>query len=323
MKIGILGSGLVGATAAYAMVMSGVGRDIVLVDKNAARAQAEADDILHAVPFAHPLRVRAGEIADLAGAHVVVICAGVGQQPGESRLSLLGRNAIIFRQIVPQVLNVTPEAVLIVASNPVDIMTHLTARYAAEFGVPSSRVLGSGTMLDTARFRTLLAQQCGVDPIHVHGYVVGEHGDSAVLAWSAVTVGNVPLEDFCSIRNLCVPDETRCRIDESVRQAADRIIAGKGATYYGVGSALARLVKAIIDDQRAILTVCTPLQDVTGVQDVTVSVPHLVGGSGCLATLPLNLDEDETQALLSSAGLIRQVLTDLDTAVSPPNPLQA
>src|SRR5512145_449561 len=163
MKVGIVGSGLVGATAAYALVMRGVGREIVLVDKNMARAQAEADDILHAVPFAHPLYVRAGDYPDLAGCSVVIITAGVGQKPGETRLQLLERNAAVFRDIVPSILKYAPNAILVVATNPVDIMTHITARYAAQFGVPSSRIVGSGTTLDTARFRALLGRHLGVD----------------------------------------------------------------------------------------------------------------------------------------------------------------
>ena len=174
MKVGVVGSGMVGATAAYALVMRGVGREIVLVDKNAGRAAAEADDIRHAVPFAHALEVRAGDYADLAGCRAVVMCAGVGQKPGETRLQLLRRNAAVFREVVPAVLKHAPEAVVVVATNPVDVMTHLAARYAAEAGVPAGRVFGSGTTLDTARFRTLIGSYCGVDPHHVHGYVVGE-----------------------------------------------------------------------------------------------------------------------------------------------------
>src|SRR5262245_59272425 len=184
MKVGVVGSGLVGATAAYALVMQGVGREIVLVDLNAERAVAEADDIRHAVPFAHPLEVRAGGYEDLAGCRAVVLCAGVGQKPGETRLNLLRRNAAVFREVVPAVLAHAPEAVLVVASNPVDVMTHLAARYATRSGAPPGRVLGSGTTLDTARFRSLIGGHCGVDPHHVHGYVIGEHGDSEVLTWS-------------------------------------------------------------------------------------------------------------------------------------------
>src|SRR5687768_4546199 len=163
MKVGVVGSGLVGATAAYALVMRGVGREIVLVDKNEARAVAEADDLRHAVPFAHALEVRAGNYADLTGCRAVLLCAGVGQKPGEPRLQLLQRNAAVFREIVPEVLKHAPDAVIVVATNPVDVMTHLAARIATEVGVPAGRVFGSGTTLDTARFRSLLGKHCGVD----------------------------------------------------------------------------------------------------------------------------------------------------------------
>ena len=312
MKIGIIGSGLVGATAAYALVMRGVGREIVMVDLNTARAQAEADDISHAVPFAHPLQVRAGDYADLQNAAVVVISAGVGQKPGETRLQLLGRNAAVFQDVVPKVLEHAPNAVLVVATNPVDVMTHLTARYAAAFGVPSSRVIGTGTTLDTARFRSLLGRHLGVDAHHVHAYVLGEHGDSEVLAWSEVGIGGIPLEEFCVTESQVVDDEVKARIDQQVRRAAYSIIEGKGATYYGVGSAIAQIVNVILRDQRAILTVCTPMDEVVGVRDVTVSLPNLVGGRGVLSTCPFPLSPEETEKLRASAQVVRDAISALD-----------
>ncbi len=311
MKVGIVGSGLVGSTAAYALVMRGVGREIVLVDKSAGRAAAEADDIRHAVPFAHALEVRAGGYADLAGCRAVVLCAGVGQKPGETRLQLLRRNTAVFREVVPAVLTHAPEAVVVVATNPVDVMTHLAARFAAEAGVPGGRVFGSGTTLDTARFRTLIGSHCGVDPHHVHGYVVGEHGDSEVLTWSLVTVGGMPLEAFARMRGVDLSDAVRRDIDEKVRRAAYTIISGKGATYYGIGSALARIVDAVLHDQRSILTVCAPAADVAGVNDVTVALPRLVGGCGVIETFPLPLSQTEQDQLRASAGVIRGALDEL------------
>lgn len=313
-KIGIVGSGLVGSTAAYAMVMRGIGREIVLVDKDAQRAQAEADDILHAVPFAHPLQVRAGDYPDLTGSRAVIITAGVSQQPGESRLELLRRNAAIFRQVVPEILAHAPGVVLVVATNPVDIMTHLTARYAAEHGVPSSRIVGSGTTLDTARFRALLGRHLDVDPQHVHSYVVGEHGDSEVLTWSLATVAGMPLEDFCQQRGIDLDEATRQEIEHRVRDAAYQIIAGKGATYYGVGAALARIADVLLRDQRSILTVCTLIGEILGICDVTLSLPHLVGGSGILDTLPLPLNQAEERALQASAEVVCQAIEELDAA---------
>lgn len=312
MKIGIVGSGLVGSTAAYALVMRGVGREIVLVDLSAERAQAEADDILHAVPFANPLEVHAGGYPDLNGCRVVVVTAGVNQRPGESRLELLGRNAKVFQQVIPQVLTYAPDAVLLVATNPVDIMTHLAARYAADYGVPSSRVIGSGTALDTARFRALLGRSLGVDSQHIHAYVLGEHGDSEVLTWSMVSVGGIPLEEFCHLQSASVCDEDKEAIDEQVRKAADHIIRGKGATYYGVGSAIARISEVVLLDLRSILTVCTPMPEIAGVSDVTVSLPHLVGGQGILATIQPRLSEAEQAALQASARLIRGLIDQLE-----------
>ena len=311
MKVGIVGSGFVGATAGYALVMSGVGRELVLVDKNGARAEAEADDIRHAVPFAHPLDVRAGDYADLKGCRAVVICAGVGQKPGETRLHLLRRNAEVFAEVVPQVLTHAPEAALVVATNPVDVMTHLAARFAARCDVPAGRVLGSGTTLDTARFRTLLGTHCGVDPHHAHAYVVGEHGDSEVLTWSLATIGGMPLELFARLRGIDLTEAVRRDIDRKVRHAAYSIISGKSATYYGIGSALARILDVILHDQRAILTVCAPTADVLGVGPVTVALPRLVGGKGVLETFPLPLDDVESGQLRDSAGVIRQALDEL------------
>jgi L-lactate dehydrogenase len=313
MKVGIVGSGLVGATAAYAMVMQGVGREIVLVDKNSKRADAEADDIRHAVPFAQPLEVRSGDYKDLAGSRAVVLCAGVGQKPGETRLQLLERNAAVFREVVPAVLSHAPDAVLVVATNPVDVMTHLAACFAAGCGVPAGRVLGSGTTLDTARYRTLIGRHCGVDPHHVHAYVIGEHGDSEVLTWSLATIGGLPLEAFARLRKIENPASVRQEIDEKVRRAAYTIISGKGATYYGIGSALARIVDVILHDQRSVLTVCAPASEVAGVADVTVALPRLVGGSGVMETFPLPLDEQESKLLYRSAGVIRQALDELDS----------
>jgi L-lactate dehydrogenase len=311
MKVGIVGSGYVGATAGYALVMQGVGREVVLVDKNAARAEAEADDIRHAVPFAHPLKVRSGDYKDLAGCGVVLICAGVGQKPGETRLQLLQRNAKVFQEVVPAVLASAPEAVLVIATNPVDVMTHLAARYAAESGVPAGHVLGSGTTLDTARFRSLLGTHAGIDPHHIHAHVIGEHGDSEVLTWSLVTVAGMPLESFIKLRGIQFTEEKRREIDRQVRQAAYTIISGKGATYYGVGSALARIVKVILHDQRAVMTVCMPAKEVAGVPDVTLSLPRLVGGTGVLETFPLPLSDKEGNQLFESAKVIRQALDEL------------
>ncbi len=311
MKVGVVGTGFVGSTAAYAMVMNGVGREIVLVDRNDARASAEADDLFHAVPFAHPLTVRSGTYADLNGAAVVILAAGVNQKPGETRLQLLERNYAIFSEVVPAVLKAAPDAVLVVATNPVDIMTHVTTHIAEKLGVTAHRVLGSGTTLDTARFRTLLGTHLGIDSHHVHAYVIGEHGDSEVLTWSLTTVGGMSLDDFCAARSVALTTDDRARIDERVRRAAYHIIGGKGATYYGIGSALARIVDVVLHNQRAILTVCGRTDHVDGVRDVTLSLPRVVGGQGLVATIPLALSDAESAALTNSATVLRTAMDSL------------
>ena len=308
MKVGIIGAGAVGASTAFAMVMRGVAREIVLVDINRERAQAEADDILHAVPFAHPARVYAGGYDRLDGSKVVIITAGAAQKEGESRLELLERNANIFRQLVPNIFEYTSDSIILVATNPVDALTHLVAAIADDYGIHRSRVIGSGTTLDTARFRALLGSHLGVDPPHVHGYVLGEHGDSEVFPWSLVTVGGVPLNVFCDQWEICTDEDVRKDIEDRVRNAAYSIIAGKGNTSFGIGSALTRIVEVILRDQRALLTVCTPVQEVAGIQNITISLPHLIGGRGIIDTilLPLSLNSDEEKKLKASAQVVKE-----------------
>ena len=314
-KVGIVGCGMVGSASAFAMVMSGVGREIVLVDVNRARAEAEANDIFHAVPFSSPMTIRAGGYADLEDAHVVVIAGGVAQQPGETRLQLLQRNAQVFGQIVPSVVAAAPDALLLVVTNPVDIMTHVTARFAARSGVRASRVLGSGTTLDTARFRALLGRHFGVDPQYVHGYVVGEHGDSEVLVWSQATIAGLGLDAFATVHGTPLTPQDRERIDDNVRRAAYQIIAAKGGTWYGIGSAVARIVDVLVNDQRAILTICACVSGVPDCDGVTLALPHLIGGEGVLATIPLALADAERDGLRRSAGIVRDAIASLQLDV--------
>jgi len=312
MKIGIVGTGMVGATAAYAMVMRGVGREIVLVDLNKERTRAEADDITHAVPFASRMEIKSGDYSDLVGCRVVIVAAGVGQRPGETRLELLGRNAAVFKSVIPSILEHAPRAILLIATNPVDIMTHLAARYAAEQGVPSHRVIGSGTTLDTARFRSLLGHYLGVDSYHVHGYVVGEHGDSEVLLWSLVNIGGVPLKDYCNARQIVLDDAIKEQIDLKVRRAAYNIIEGKGATYYGIGSALAEITSVILQDGRSVLTICSPMANVAGVENVTVAMPFLFGGNGVITALPMPMSDKEQEKLHKSASIVKEAIVSID-----------
>jgi len=218
----------------------------------------------------------------------------------------------VFKQVIPNILQYAPRAILLIATNPVDVMTHIAARYAGEIGVPSSRVIGSGTTLDTARFRSLIGRRLMVDSQHIHAYVLGEHGDSEVLTWSQVTVGGIPLEEFCTGRKISICPDDYGEIDEKVRRAAYHIIEGKGATYYGIGSAIARIVEVILQDERSLLTVCTPMPDVAGIKDVTVSLPNLVGGEGIIQTFFPNLNEGETAALHASAQVVRSVIEQLN-----------
>ena len=312
MNIGIVGNGLVGSTAAYAIIMRGLGRKIVLVDKDKKRSMAETNDLLHAIPFANPLTVLQGNYEDLADCKLVVIAAGVSQKIGESRLDLLKRNADVFAKVIPAILSVAPESILVVATNPLDVMTYIATRFAAGFGVPTSRVLGTGTMLDTARFRSLLGAVLDIDPQHVHGYVVGEHGDSEVLTWSLATVGAMGLEDFCKRRSINFNVDFKRRIDDGVRNAAYSIIKGKGATYYGIGSAIAKLVDVILHDQRSILTVSTMTSLAGDIADISISMPNLVGGNGILETLPLPLDAEESAELQRSAEILKEEIQKID-----------
>src|SRR5512143_226729 len=238
MKVGIIGCGFVGSTAAYAMALEGAASEIVLIDLNRQLAKAQAEDILHATPFARPVRIAAGDYPDLEEAGVVILACGVAQRPGETRLQLLERNAKVFEAVVPQVLEHAPDTLLVIASNPVDIITSMVAAIS---GLSPARTIGTGTILDTARFRTLLGEHLQVAPASVHAYVVGEHGDSEVLAWSSADVGGVPLLDFAHQVGRPVTEQARSAIDEGVRRAAYRIIEGKGATYYGIGAGIARI----------------------------------------------------------------------------------
>lgn len=307
MKLGIVGAGMVGSAAAFACVTRGAASEIVLVDLNKARAQAEAEDIAHAVPFSSSARVAAGEYDDLSGADVVILACGVSQKPGESRLELLSRNAEVFRSVVAEVTRAAPDAILLIASNPVDIMTHVTQALS---GLPAGRVIGSGTILDTARFRWLLGRQLNIAPRSVHAYVLGEHGDTEVLAWTAARAGSVSIESFAAQIRAPLTAEVRERIDKGVRNAAYTIIEGKGATWYGIGAGLARLVSAIGSDEQAVLTVST-LSDVAGVRRVACSLPRVVGREGVTAELMPDISRQENAALEASAMLLKDTFDQL------------
>lgn len=303
MKVGIVGAGMVGSSAGYALAMMGIASDIVFVDKNAALAAAQAEDISHAVPFVSATTVTAGDYGALAGSRVVIIAAGVSQKPGEGRLELLERNAGVFREVVADVLRASPEAILLIASNPVDIMTQIATRLS---GLPPQRVIGSGTILDTARFRSLVGRHLGIAPQSVHAYVLGEHGDSEVLAWSNARAGSIALRSFADQVGKPLNDDVRHAIDDGVRNAAYKIINGKGATYYGIGAGLARIVKAIAHDQCDVLSVSIVTPRVADIRDVALSVPRIIGASGVVADLFPDLDAEEHDALRRSASLLKE-----------------
>jgi L-lactate dehydrogenase len=294
MKVGIVGSGMVGSAAGYALSLLGGASEIVFVDRKDDLALAQAEDVSHAVPFVQACRVSAGSYSDLAGAGIVILAAGVPQKPGESRLSLLTRNADVFADVVGHIQKAAPDAILIVASNPVDIMTEVAQRAS---GLPPERVIGSGTILDSARFRTLLADHLSLAPQSIHAVVLGEHGDSEVLAWSVATAANQSIEQ-CAIQ--------LAAIDAGVRQAACRIINGKGATWYGIGAGLARIVQAIRDDQHAVLTVSIRNPSVAGIEDVALSLPRVIGATGVVATLHPSLTPHEEAALRRSAEVLKE-----------------
>ena len=305
MKIGIIGCGFVGSSSAFAIALVGAATELILIDLNADMAKAHAEDILHATSFSEPVRVTARDYSTLKGAGLVVLACGVGQKPGESRLKLLERNVNVFQNVVPRVLEHAPDSILLIVSNPVDIMTQVVTKIS---GLPPERVIGSGTILDTARFRTLLAEHLGLAPHSVHAYVLGEHGDSEVLAWSSGKIGGVPVIEFAEQIGRRITDDVKARIDDGVRRAADRIIEGKGATYYGIGAGIARIAKAIRDDEGAVLT----LSNIEGLNGVSLSLPRVLKAKGIEATIQPMLSNEEQKALKRSADILREAAAELN-----------
>lgn len=312
MKVGIIGSGMVGATSAYAIMLRKAASEIVLIDSNEKRAQAEAADIIHAAPFTQATVVYAGNYSDLKGAKIVVIAAGAHQSPGETRLMLMEKNASILNDIISKVAEVAPNAIFLIATNPVDIITYISISIAKNYGIPATRIIGSGTTLDTARFRSLLGSHIGVDPQNVHAYVIGEHGDSEVLTWSNIDIGGVPLEDLIEYRKIAFSEKIKEEIDKGVRNAAYKIIEGKGSTYYGIGGAIAKLVDVINRDNCSVLTISTYEEDVEGIKNVALSLPHLIGGEGDLGVLPIRLNMKEKLLLKKSAEVIRSKIDEYE-----------
>jgi L-lactate dehydrogenase len=298
MKIGIIGAGMVGSAAGYAIALKGTASDIIFVDKNPDLARAQAQDIAHAVPFSSATRVTFGTSADITDASVIILAAGVGQKPGESRLNLLSRNKDVFRAILSDLGPLAPHTILLIASNPVDIMTQIATDLS---GLPPARVIGSGTILDTARFRHLLGLHLGIAAHSVHAYVLGEHGDSEVLAWHSARVGALPLADFASQRGVPLTTDIKHAIDTGVRGAAETIIKGKGATWYGIGAGLERIVRAIATDEQAVLSVSCVTPHIESVETVALSIPRIIGAKGADTEIFPDLSPEEHSALAASA----------------------
>ena len=307
-RVAVVGVGNVGASFAYALVLSGLASELVLIDVDTRRAEGEAMDLAHAVPFTKPIRVWAGDYGDCRGAAVTVITAGAAQKPGESRRDLGRRNAAIFGQIVPRVAEANPDGIILVATNPVDVLSFQAWKLA---GLPPSRVFGSGTILDTARFRALLSEHFGVDPRSVHAFIAGEHGDSEVPIWSSANIAGMHLEDYCAANGIEYDPAEMTAIFERTRDAAYEIISRKGATYYAVGAGLLRIVEAIIRDQRTVLSVSSLIDDYYGISGVYLSLPCVVTRQGVERLLRLDLSPTEASGLRRSAEVLREMIDDL------------
>lgn len=308
-RIAIVGAGNVGATYAYALLLNGLSSEIVLIDANHARAEGEAMDLNHAVPFAHPTRIWAGDFSDCAGAAVTVVAAGVNQRPGETRLNMIQRNGEIWKQIIPQIVQHNPDGLLLIATNPVDALTYAALKLS---GLPTQRVIGSGTVLDTARFRYLLSQHFQVDARSVHAFIIGEHGDSEVPVWSLANIAGMKLEDFCRAQGVDLTATDRQTIYEQTRDAAYRIIERKGATYFAVAAGLIRITTALLRDQNTVFSVSTLVDDYYGIQDVCLSLPAIVNRSGIRSVLRLDLSSEEQEQLQKSAAVLKSTLQKLN-----------
>ncbi len=310
-RIAVVGIGNVGATFAYALLQSGLAGEIVLIDNNKVKAEGEAMDLNHAVPLTHSTRIWAGDYSDCKGAAVTVVTAGTSQKPGETRLDLVHRNYGIFQAIIPEIVKFNPNGILLIATNPVDILTYASWKIS---GLPSQRVIGSGTILDTARFRFMLSQHAGVDARSVHATIIGEHGDSEVPVWSLANIAGMNLQDYC---------KTNCReyeplvyekIFEKTRDAAYEIIHKKGATYYAIANGLMKIVEAILRDQNTVLSVSTLIEKYYGIDDVYFSLPCIIGYNGIKKVMHLKLDEREQNGIVKSAAVLKGILQDLHLA---------
>lgn len=306
-KCAVIGCGFVGASVAYTYAESGLFSEMVLIDANRGKAEGEALDIGHGLPFLAPMKLYAGDYADIADAGLIVIAAGANQKPGETRLQLLSKNLKIFDSIITSITAVNREAILLVVTNPVDLLTYYTLERS---GFPPERVIGSGTVLDTARLKYLVGRHLSVDPRNVHTFIIGEHGDSEVPVFSSANISGIDLDDFCRLSGIGDQHAALQKMFEEVRDSAYRIIEGKGATYYAIAQAVLRITRSILRDENSVLPVSTLVEGHYGVRDICLGVPAVVGRGGVRRVLDLTLNEEEARLFRASAAAIRATLDD-------------
>jgi L-lactate dehydrogenase len=304
-KISIIGAGFVGSTTAFALMMSGLASNIVIVDINKNKAEGEAMDLSHGVPFVSPIDITAGDYCDTKDSDIVIITAGIGQKPGESRLDVIDKNLAVFKTIVPEIVKYSPNSILLVVSNPVDILSYITYKLS---GFPKERVIGSGTVLDTARFRYLLSEHFDIDARNIHTYILGEHGDSEIAAWSLTNIAGMNADEYCD--TICKECDGNIKLDiyNNVKNAAYNIIEKKGATYYAVALAIKKIVEAILRNEKSILTVSTYLEGQYGINDLYLGLPSVVGDTGVSKIVDVPLNNEELESLKASAKTLREVL---------------
>ena len=307
-KVAIVGCGFVGSASAFALMQSGLFTEMVLIDANHDKAEGEADDIAHGIPFGRPMKIYAGNYDDVADAAIIVITAGANQKPDETRLDLVHKNISIFQSIIPEITKRDFGGILLIVANPVDILTYTALKLS---GYPENRVIGSGTVLDSARLKYHLGEHLGVDSRSVHAFIIGEHGDSEIAAWSSANVSGIPLDKFCEMRGHFNHDEATERIAENVKNSAYEIIAKKKATYFGVAMAVRRICEAIIRDEKSILPVSNLMHGEFGISDISLSMPAIVGAHGVENRIPITLDEEETEKLQSSAGTLKKIIEEV------------
>ena len=306
-KISIIGAGFVGSTTAFALMTSGLVSEIVIVDINNEKAEGEAMDLSHGVSFVRPIDITSGQYSDTKDSDIVIITAGVGQKAGETRLNCISKNLKIFQSIVPEVVKFSPNSILLVVSNPVDILTYITYKLS---GFPSNRVIGSGTVLDTSRFKYMLSQHFEVDARNIHTYIMGEHGDSEIATWSITSIAGMNVDEYCDICLKKCGGEMKFNIYKEVKEAAYKVIEKKGATYYAVALAIKRIVEAILRNENSILTVSSLLKGEYGINDVYMGVPTILGSEGVKKILQVKLSVDENAQLIESAKVLKSVIKD-------------